>query len=295
MGIYKYENSKLPYQDRENVSVYCDEIFQNKIKEDIEKSSFGKTHKVIFIEDKEKADFVITDKITISDENYERIGWSPLVVAMDNDNKKIKELKKSKYIVKTEEDGYEINFKKIINTTISGESKYKIYCPKEDTREGKLFKEFLLITINGGSYPKGDTLQRCIEKANEFMESDLVIELNSTERLKSNKKVKNELYILFENELINLKSCDFVLAYPTNTIVHEWYYKININDNEFERVILNKKHWFYSYTLIEEQFTKNQIRCENHTERYDQDVFSAYTDYKIQDNFSYVDIPLKEE
>lgn len=81
--ICKKEENKIPEEEKTPINVYCLEKFQPKIKRIIEKSSIGDTHRVVFSDKKDDAEFVLTDKVLASDSGYEKVGWSPLIVAFD--------------------------------------------------------------------------------------------------------------------------------------------------------------------------------------------------------------------
>ena len=174
----KREENKIPEEEKTPLNVYCLEMFQPQIKNIIEKSSIGDTHRVVFSDKKDDAEFILTDKVLASDSNYEKVGWSPLIVAFDERKEKKKAYKKEGYLIE-EDSCYTIKFDKIIKDTISGKWKDKIYCPKLDTIEGEIFFDFLLININEGRYPiNAVEMKEATEKANEFLNCNNVVPVN---------------------------------------------------------------------------------------------------------------------
>lgn len=284
--IYKKEESKIPDEEKSELPVYCSEELREDIKKIIESSSIGKKNRVVFEENKGEAEIILTDRITVSDNGYERIGWSPLIVVFDNTEKM------DNYILEAENGSYTIKFDKIIEDTVKGVWKDTIYCPKPNTREGELFFDFLLININYGKYPSNEEeLEHCTRRANEFLNSSTVIQMDPLERLKYKKTVEGELYIVFEKDITKIASYDsykFTVSYPTNTILYELYYYCSSNNKEELEKELKKEKFWEGGNELQYVMNLNYIRGVTHT--------SAYKHYKgITDNFSYVEIPLKEE
>lgn len=292
--LYKNNENKIPEEQRKPYKVYCtEESFREEIEEFVKGTSIKDTHRVSFTDNKDEAELIFSDKILSSDIGYEKIGWSPLVIAFDYRKDKVKSYEEQGYISE-ERHIYTIQFDKIIEATLEGKWKEKIYCPKLQTRRGELFFDFLLININEGRYPTNDEeMQESVKKANEFLQSKVVVQLDSTDRLKSKRDVKDELYITFENDVyeINDDDCTYGISYPSNTVIHEWYWKC-LGENEKEmREHSQKEKW---YTAINDF---GDIMYYGHIRSKQCASFSANssTSYKESEGFSYVDIPLKEE
>lgn len=291
--MYKKKENSIPYEEKTPINVYCLEDFQEEIKEIIEKSFMGETHRVVFTDSKEEVEFILTDKITTTDIGYERVGWTPLIIAFDvTTEDKIKSYEKDGYLVESNYS-YKINFEKIIEATLAQEWTDKIYCPRLSTREGELFFDFLLININSGVYPKSEEeLEECTKKANEFLNSNVVVQGDATERLENKKIVENELYIIFEKDIYDMQSNDyeFEISYPTNTVLYEiYYYSKGDNAKEIKEVVERKNNFLGNHSKLQNIMYKNYIRYARGT--------SAETSifYKTSDGFSYVENPLKEE
>lgn len=293
----KKEESRIPYEEKTPLNVYCNKEFQKQTKEMLEKSDFGDTHRVVFTDNKDTAEFVLTDRITNKDVGYEKIGWTPLIVAFDNTTKnKVKNYIKEGYLIGPETiyTSYTINFKKIIDSTLSNEWNDKIYCPKLDTREGELFFDFLLVNINSGKYPKNDEeLERCTKTANEFLSSNIVIQCDTKERLENKQIVENEIFIIFEKDIHNMSdgNYQFEISYPTDTVLYEFYYCCKGDDEKEIRNAVNKENGIFdSDSKLENIMWLNDARYNRRNKAYFGNNY-----YKMSDGFSYVDIPLKEE
>lgn len=289
----KIEESVIPYEEREPTKVYCIDEVKEEIKKIIEDSNFGDTHRVIFTDNKDEAEFVLTDRVTSKDDGYERLAWSPLIVAFDNTTKnKEKSYIKDGYLIEAENSyTYTIDFQKVIEATLEGKWTDKIYCPKVTTREGEIFFDFLLININSGKYPQNsEELEKCTEVANKFLSSKLVLQCDSKEKLKNKTVLENEICIIFEKDIYNMSSdnYDFEISYPTDTVLYEIYYCYK-GSNEKELQSIMNKVFFSDYSKLEEVIRYDMsCRFEKHTT-----VSTSY--YRVSDGFSYVEIPLKEE
>lgn len=290
--IYQQEKNTVPYEERTAINFYCPEKFQQDIKKIIEKSSlFKKTHKVVFVSDKSNAEFILTDKITQTEEDYVRVGWSPLVVAFDNQTKgKVKNYTSKGYLVESD-NTYTIDFEKVIDDTLNGEWKDKIYCPQPNTREGELFFDFLLININHGIYPKSEEeLEYCIQIANQFLNSSIVMQTNVVQRLKHKLAVENELYVLLESNLYDMKSdnYEFDISYPINTVLEEYYYGFQgANQKDLKEVLEHEKWTEYGNRV------QNIMHLQGY--RYNEYAPGIGIYFHVKNGFSYVEIPLKEE
>lgn len=290
----KKEESVIPYEEREPTKVYCIDEVKEEIKKIIEDSNFGDTHRVIFTDNKDEAEFVLTDRVTSKDDGYERLAWSPLIVAFDNTTKnKEKSYIKDGYLIEAENGyTYAIDFQKVIEATLEGKWTDKIYCPKVTTREGEIFFDFLLININSGKYPQNsEELEKCTEVANKFLSSKLVLQCDSKEKLKNKKVLENEICIIFEKDIYNMSSdsYDFEISYPIDTVLYEIYYCYKGSNEKELRSIMNKG-FSGDYSKLEKVIRYDMIcRFEKHTETF------ATKYYKVRDGFSYVEIPLKEE
>lgn len=289
-GCKKAEN-RPPEEKKEPINVYCLDELKPDIKSMIEKSSLGDTHKVVFSDDKEKSELILTDKILASDEGYEKIAFSPIIVAFDNNKEKRAKYKKKGYII-VENDMYTINFDKIIDDTISGKWKEKIYCPELDTKEGQVFFDFLIINSNNGIYPRNEQeMQKATQKANQFMNCKVVLQVDSADRLRIKKHVKDELYIILEKNIYNIETdkYGFDICYPSNTTCYEVYFKVQDENVEELKKIIERKRFFETSPNLEWKMRKKCYRVSSYIKAKNTDSYAE------SDSFSYVEVPLKEE
>ena len=293
---YKVKDIKgkiLPYEERQIAYVYSPEEFQESLKDTIEVTSiledfYGNTHKVAFTDDKNIANLILTDRITLSDKDYEKVGWTPLIVVSDEDSKKVKAYKEDKYLIESGNNTYQIDFQKIMADVKSGSWKDKIYYPKMNTREGELFYDFLLINANSGKYPDNDNAMKTAkETVDSFLSSDYLVETDTVDRLKTVMKVKDSLYIVFEKDIyeMNDDSCySYMISYPTETVVQEWYCCYKGDDAEKLKSV-----------RLSEIMEDKRIRNKNNSDAYKSDKHGNRTRFYESDGYSYVSIPLKEE
>lgn len=281
--IHNNNKNKISYEKKEPVKVFSEEEFKDDVKDLVEDYSFGKKHRAVFTSNKDEAIFCLTDELDAESESkYKKVAWSPLVIAMDTSKKK--EYTKAKYL---NDEGY-VEFYPVINAVISGEFKDKIYYPKLNTKEGKLFEDFLIITINNGKYPNNESLLNEVQaKVEEFYSAEVTIETDALEQLKNKQEPKNEWIFVFENELyeeINNSSYKFYLGYPSNTVLHEWYYYCQ---NEDLLKIIEKTSVWQRNSKIESIFCDTNYR--NNTQREAYNVY--YGKFDVKDSFTYVEIP----
>lgn len=288
ISIYNKQQNMVPYEQRQVLNVYCREEFKNDLKKMIDESKLGETHQVVFTRNVKDAELILTDEKKASDADYEKIAWTPLIVVFDNSKEKTREYETEEYLKLN--SSYTLYFGKVIDSVISGTWTDKIYCPKEDTTEGRLFHEFLLITVNDGIYPSEDQMAACENKVNQFLSSKMVVRANATERLKTKMVVENEMYFVFENEIYNMTSSsyDFDIAYPENTVVKEWYVCYRGSNKDAIREVMEYKGWIDNYPRIFDLMMYKYYRIPEHTQSYNMD------EYRESDGYSYVEIPVKE-
>ena len=287
--LYDYLTSSTPYDERTPINVCCPEQFQSQVKKVIEKNNnFKKNSRVVFTQDEKEADFVITNKVTKSDTDYEKIGYTPLIVALDEE--KIKEYTKQEYL-KKENNAYTLNFSKILTDTLQGNYTDKIYCPDLNTREGELFYDFLLITFNGGTYPtKAQDLETYQKKADEFFENACVVQTNTEERIRVRKVLHNEIDFIFENIIFPMVSDDFEfeISYPENTVIYEYFCKFQGKNKE----LLEK--CMYETNFLDNLNSLENIMKENYFRRFNASTYPGSNFYSVSKGFSYIEIPVKE-
>lgn len=286
---YKAE-SAIPYEEKNPINVYCVEEFQEDVKKMLEKSSLGETNRVVFTNNKEEAEFILTDEITVTDTDYSKIGWSPLIVAFDDTTTEVLEnyLEKG-YMLEKKHKKYDINFEKVIEAVLANEWTGKIYCPNLNTREGELFYQFLLINVNFGKYPESkEQIESATQKVKDFLKSDVVVKCDTKDRLNKKRKVENELYIIFEKELEGMKKNNYSLeiSYPTNTILYEIFCCCQGKHKEEIENVINMN------TIWNERKAKDRIMYDYSIRNEYDDLAKGGGKYKEQDGFSYVDIPL---
>lgn len=292
--IQKLESRVLPYEERQTTYIYSPKELQKNLKGTFEMTSvwddyYGNTHKITFTDDKNNASLILTDRVTSKDVGYEKVGWTPLIVAFDENKKKVKTYVEDGYLIEVDEDTYEIDFKKIISDVESGSWKDKIYYPKKDTREGELFYDFLLSNANDGKYPDSDKeMKEAKETIDSFLSSSCLVESDTVDRLKTVYEIKDSLYIIFEKDIYEMDSSNYKykISYPTETVVKEWYCCYKGAKGEEIKTQIN----------ISSLMSNNRIRTIGSEGAYSATVNSRYNiKYNVKDGYSYVPIPLKEE
>ncbi len=228
------------------ISVCLNEDTRSIFKKQYEKKSFHRNYAYEEATDY-NADLVFTSDINSIDtkQNYSVEAYSPLVICL-KDTKDLNSFLKSKTkqgfltckntkIKNKESDEVTCDFKRVINAVLNGQDwsdlggtdqKITIYCPTSDTVEGRLFYEFLLITINDGKYPTSNT-DKIKETADRFLDSPNVIQTDVASKIdKLDSSLKyGDMYILFENSLLASadSDADICVTYPELTVVKQLY------------------------------------------------------------------------
>jgi len=199
-------------------------------------------YKLLMTHDVSKANIVV-EMGKEFDSEYTKILYSPFVVAYSSEDKNLKNMRKAGMLQDAffNDDYKEINFNKVIeevagegeweNLGVKDMGKMKVYYPAPGTKYYTDYYDFMLVTVNGGSYPKNETdLQKAMEQITCFENSDY------TEGVKDfSEKVdraggftENILYLIPEqevNKIANSARKSVRLFYPTITVYANYYIK----------------------------------------------------------------------
>lgn len=258
--------------------------------------------------------FIITTDINeVSSKNYEVMGKTPLIVVMKQKEEMLKSYKEKGLLSCSgkmkidEDDKVEINFKKIMEAVLKNEkwSKFggkdkeiKVYCPELDTVEGKLFKHFLLITANNGSYPiKPEELQKAQELVNEFLANPNVKPVNVINRLTGVNDMGSDIYITFEGNVMQLDKDDYedkiYITYPKETVAKQVFFESKSEIGDKTQKILGEDPSFLTLSITDVT-CYGQYRYEERNDigeyrEYDGDDIWKSVNFK--DAYNYIEIP----
>lgn len=222
--------------------VYAPSDMEVAFKRALKNAGMKNDYKIVITDDASKANIMVeTDKEF--DPEYTKIAYTPFVVVYSDETKNIKSMVKSSLL----EDAFfdanykEINFNKVIEEVV-GEGKWenlgvknmgtiKVYYPAPNTDYYTDYYDFMLVTVNGGVYPKNESdLRNAMEQIEHFENSDY------TEAVKDfDEKVKrtggfmeNSLYLVPEKiagDLASHNSKYGRLFYPPTTVYVSYYVK----------------------------------------------------------------------
>ena len=254
--------SKIEAIEKKQIEVYVDENLREGFEEVVEFPLIKLYYESSYSENTKNTALTLTTDIEKIDKSreYEIISQSPLIFfmkdAMDfnevsiSNNKKGFLLSESK-IKTSDNDTITCDFAKVVDAVI-GNGKWSelggdetkeiiIYCPKLDTVEGKLFKDFLVRSFNN----KKESYEEIEKKIQMFFESENVIQTdvyNKLQMLKDNVS-QYAIFVEFEHDLLNFYNNynqDFVFIYPQKTILKNIYLQMNSEDETFNKIFLEK-------------------------------------------------------
>lgn len=284
----EFYNGFLPEEERTPVNYYCDSMFKEKmlelLKKKFDKAKYGYNHKPVFVDSIDDADIILTENVDeVKNIEMQRIGWSPLIVAVSSNSEKQKNYTENGYIYSNSNGEAIMNFSLIIDDTLSGKWVDKIYCPRADSKEGEIFRKFLLVTVNGGSYPNDEELMKFANsKVEKFLGSEVIFEMDDTaDWLHKKNTLESEICVFFENELTSAIEDNVLIVFPRDTVIRQWYYCLKNDDYELMNIIERKDFW-NSYNTIDQILSYNNIRFNVH---------SGSFFVNVPNSFSYADIP----
>lgn len=292
-----------------SILVCLNEDTRSVFEEQYEKKTFSK-HYAYEESAASNADLIFTSDIDSIDikQDYSVEAYSPLVICFKNTkdlNNSLKSKTKQGFLTcndtkirNSTSDEVTCDFKKIINAVINGQDwsdlggtdqKITIYCPTSDTLEGRLFYEFLLITINDGKYPTSN-IDKIKEIANKFLNSDNVIQTDVASKIyKLGTSLEyGDIYILFESSLLksaNL-SADICVTYPEVTVVKQLY--MQYRNAEIKEGISKQlaKDPLDKYNLSAHLRIKERYRTKDYSSVY----YSSGKYFNTQDGFNNYDL-----
>lgn len=276
LTIIEY-NAKRPKPLKEEVVGYVASEFSSvnlDIEDNVNHSSLKKKYSLKISNHKDKnSKFVITtDFDEISSSDYEVLGKTPLLVVLKQNEKNIKQyekkglLKCSEKIQMDEDDKVEINFKKLMDAVIAhknwsefggNKKEIKIFYPDLTTVDGNLFKQFLLVTANDGSYPTDEKERKdAQEYVEKFLEQPNVRGVNVMKRLTGVDDIESDIYVTFENNILQLDDDEYeaslYLAYPTETVEKQVVFEsISESGDEIRKIIKEGSGFMNIYRSIE--------------------------------------------
>lgn len=283
------------------LNMYNDIGNEDTIKAAFTTTNLSSKNELEFVSKTKNAKCILTKDISgISDDDNANdmvTSYTPLIIGMKNSvnlqkYKNNKLIASSKEITNSAEDEITIDFKKVIDAVIEGENWSKfggedkainIIVPEDDSIEGKIFYNFLLVTINNGSYPSDDnTLSDVKQTANSFLklceEKENVV--NELKKMSSVNSI--DLYILFEADFINSsiwnqKKLDISIAYPNTTVVKHIYMQSDQKQQE------------QFSTFFDLVSTKLNYRTSNtHS-------FTIDKNYNVKEDISFIEVPIEED
>ena len=150
--------------------IYNDVGSESWVKKAFDKTELSSKYTAEFKDDSDDVDIIITKNTAKLMEDEDKIistSYTPLIICMKN-SKNLQKYQKSGLLISSNDidnsvqDAITIDFKKLIDAVINGDNwsvfggednDFKIIVPEEDSVEGKIFYNFLLVTINNGNYP----------------------------------------------------------------------------------------------------------------------------------------------
>ena len=304
LGIYKdYLDTKPPEPEKQKITVNAPEDMQTAFGEALVVAGLNETHEIVMT-DEVNANICV-DYAKQNDENYQKIAFSPFVVAYNTSSDCQKKLKKTGVFVESpyDEDYLEVNFMKIINEAIGegkwanlglkDENKLKVFYPSKDSKYWQDFYNFLVITVNDGKYPKTTTeMQNAEEVIEQFLDSEYTEGVNDfyEQVERTGGFPTTAFYVLPEKDALDVcdkqsKAAD--IYYPINTVYFNCYVK---GDEVGKQIIDNLGK------TTEVFLTRNNFYEELSSKRYRSVQYSkvnnngSYTNYE-RDIFNVVKIP----
>lgn len=229
-------------QEKTAINVYAPEDMSEAFKSALASSNLGSQYKINITNALENADICV-EYGKENDSEYTKFAFSPFVIAYNSDDDNFKALKKSEVLIPSEfaDKFYEIDFLRVIDEVIeeaswqnlginNNDSKIHVYYPAENTVYWHDFYNFMLLTINGGTYPVEEKdLTSAIQKMERFENSEYTEAVTNFDEKLERTNYFSEIcfYILPEKLVYSLStshSASVRMIFPLVTTPFNYYF-----------------------------------------------------------------------
>lgn len=258
---------------------------------------------------------ITTDVEELVSDDYQVIGQTPLIVVMKKEEDRIKKYIKngllncSGELEMEKNDKIEINFQEVMEAVINDKTwsqfggknePIKIFYPKLTTVEGRIFQQFLLITANDGIYPTQEERAVCEKQVKQFLEKSNVQGVDVTKRLTGVDDLKNDLYITFENNVLQVEGDEyeenFYISYPTETVEKQVYFQSTAEaGKEIQKVLAKNSGPFGCYSNLNFlvcYVSRYRYEGRSNIKEYRNHVNGIHDKVNFKDAYNVIDIPI---
>lgn len=230
------------FAEKASLTVYAPEDMKDAFKSALSNSSLSSEYKLVMT-DKENGADIVVGYSKENDDSYTQFAFSPFVIAYNSSDSCFKALKKASIVVPSEYNNkfYEIDFLKVIdevidegkweNLGLSEHDTIRVFYPAKTTIYWHDFYNFMLVTVNGGAYPKTeDEMTKAVEKIDLFEKSSCTEAVtNFDEKIERTSGFsENTLYVIPEKtvyDLANGHEEKTRLFFPLATVNFNYYVK----------------------------------------------------------------------
>lgn len=300
------------FAEKQPLTVCGPEDMHGAFKKALSASGLGSEYAIVMTDDPTNADICV-EYGKEDDDKYMLFAFSPFAVGYNTSDSNFKGLKQAETVVPSEFNKklYELNFLKVIdevikdgqwsNIGVKDQNQIKIFYPAESTEYWHDFYNFMLVTVNGGAYPKDATeMQKAVEYVEKFVKSSCTEAVsNFGEKLnRTGGFAENCLYVMPEKLIKTLSNSnggttnDVRLFFPMYTSNCNYYVVGNTENGQ--KVVANFNDSFYS------KLKENHYRSSVHYELGDvyrsvYDERDIYTDVEVpKENFFTTDFSVKD-
>ena len=225
-------------KEKTPIHVYAPKDMESAFKIALKCADMKSDYKIVITKDISEAN-IIVEMGKEFDPEYTKIAYSPFVIVYSSKDRNIKYMREQGLLQDALFDNRykEINFNMVIDEVIE-EGKWenfgvkdmgtiKVYYPSPETSYYTDYYDFMLVTVNGGTYPNSESdLEKAMEKIERFENSEYTeAVLNYEEKVeRTGGFMENTLYLMPEIVGKNLYKSGR-LFYPTTTVYVNYYIK----------------------------------------------------------------------
>ncbi len=230
------------FAEKTHLTVYAPADMKDAFKSALSASGLSSQYKIVMTDNENNADIVVGYGKE-ADNSYTRFAFSPFIIAYNTSDSCFKALKKDETVVPSEYNNkfYEIDFLKVIDEVI-GEGKWenlglsnnntiRLFYPARTTVYWHDFYNFMLLTVNDGTYPKtAEEMNTAVEKIEKFEKSECTEAVTDFDEKieRTDGFAENALYVIPEKTVYDLSNDHEKktrLFFPLATVNFNYYVK----------------------------------------------------------------------
>lgn len=302
-----YLATKPPEPEKQVITVNAPADMESAFKDALVVAEMDDTHKIVMT-DQVDANICIGYGMQ-NDESYQKMAYTPFIVAYNTSSEHQKKLRKSGVFVESPYDDnfLEVDVLKIIDEAIGegkwanfglkDENEFKVFYPDENSVYWNDFYDFLLVTVNDGQYPKNEEeMENAKEIIRQFLDSEYTEGVTDfyEQVARTSGFPSSAFYILTEKDALVICSKQRETAdiyYPIKTVYFNYYVKGDDVGKQIVEILGKSKTEFLASYDFYRELSYERYRSANYSMLSSTESYTSYE----RDVYNVAKIPVNVE